>query len=105
MSSAAFTKLNTEVIDDNIGTNKDLLANVCIIFVIIGVLAVLTVALVSYIISGMNVNIHNCKNYKTNISQKNHSNLMGCNITMRQDLSMLELLLNILAGMDGRWKE
>ena len=58
MSSAAFTKFNTEVIDDNIGTNKDLLANVCIIFVIIGVLAVLTVAIVSYIISGKDANNH-----------------------------------------------
>ena len=55
---SAFTKLNTEVIDDSIGRKEELVSNVCIIFVMIGVLAVLTVAIVSYIISGMDANNH-----------------------------------------------
>ena len=52
--SSAFTKANTEVIEGiNIVRKDERLANICILFVIVGVIAILATAIVAYIISGL----------------------------------------------------
>ena len=51
--SSAFTKANTEVIEGNIVRKDERLAHICILFVIVGVIAILTTAIVAYIISGL----------------------------------------------------
>ena len=50
--SSAFTKANTEVVEGNFVRKDELLANTCIFLVVLGVVAILTTAIVAYIISG-----------------------------------------------------